>query len=414
MNIEIISIGDELLIGQTINTNAGWMGEQLLNAGMRVQWVSTVGDEYDHLVDALKLAESRADFVLMTGGLGPTHDDITKKVMCDYFNAKLILDQEVLAMVQERFRKRGIVMVKVNEDQALVPDKAEVIKNQMGTAPGMIFRKEGKSFYVMPGVPFEMKVMMADAIIPDMISRYRGVFSVRKTLATTGIPESTLFETMGDIAKIERFARVAFLPDLAGVKIRLTAAGQDHDHARRNLEEAEKMVRGNIEKFIFADDDIKLEEAIARMLIENKKTLAVAESCTGGLISNQFTNIPGSSSFFIGGVVSYSNNAKMELQGVPQELLSEYGAVSEQVACAMAAGARKRFGTDYAISTTGIAGPSGGSTEKPVGLVCVGYTDAQETVARRYMFFQDRLGNKARFSQAAMNLLRTRLLSRKE
>ncbi|HPG41357.1 MAG TPA: competence/damage-inducible protein A [bacterium] len=414
MNIEIISIGDELLIGQTINTNAGWMGEQLLNAGMRVQWVSTVGDEYDHLVDALKLAESRADFVLMTGGLGPTHDDITKKVISDYFKAKLILDRRVLKMVQERFKKRGIVMVKANEEQAMVPDIAEIIINKLGTAPGLIFRKGNKNFYVMPGVPFEMQAMMTEKIIPDMLDRYRGAFSVRKTLATTGIPESTLFETMGDMAKIERFARVAFLPDLAGVKIRLTAAGQDHDHARRNLEEAEKLVRSTIEKFIFADDDIKLEEAIARMLAGNRKTLAIAESCTGGLISHQFTNIPGSSLIFMGSVVCYSNAAKMTLLGVPREMLVQFGSVSEQVAGAMAEGARKRFGADYAISTTGIAGPSGGTPDKPVGLVYVGYADEQETVASRHVFFQDRLGNKARFSQAAMNLLRTKLLSREE
>lgn len=409
MTIEIISIGDELLIGQTINTNAGWMGEQLINAGLRVQWVSTVGDEYEHLVNALQLAESRADFVLLTGGLGPTHDDITKKVVCDYFQANLILDLQVLEMIKERFKRRNIIMVKVNEDQALVPDKAEVIKNTMGTAPGMIFRKGAKNFYVMPGVPFEMKAMMTNTVLPDLISRYRGNISVRKTLATTAIPESTLYETIGDIAKIEKYARIAFLPDLAGVKIRMTAEGLDRDQALQNLALAEKLVRVNIEKFIYADDDIKLEEMVAQRLLEKQKTLAVAESCTGGLISNQFTNIPGSSAFFMGGVVSYSNSAKMELLGVPQELLTEYGAVSEQVAGAMAESARKRFGADYAISTTGIAGPSGGSTEKPVGLVCVGYADAQETIARRHVFFQDRLGNKARFSQAAMNLLRQKM-----
>ena len=412
MKVEIISIGDELLIGQTVNTNAGWMGEQLLNIGIQVHWITTIGDNFADLINALRLAESRADVVLLTGGLGPTHDDITKKVVCDYFGSKLVMDQNVLSQVKERFRKRRIPMVKINEEQALVPEKAVIIKNALGTAPGFVFHKNNKSFYVMPGVPREMKGMMDHFILPEIKNRTSSSVFVRKTLATTGIPESTLYERIKDLPAIEKLARISFLPNLAGVKIRITAEGKDQQAANSQLNKAEKLVRRHVESFIFAEKDITLEEAIAECFIQHNKTLAVAESCTGGLVANKFTNIPGSSAFFKGGIVSYSNRVKIDLLGVPEELIAEHGAVSDKVAGAMAGGARERLGADIAISTTGIAGPSGATADKPVGLVFVGYADAEETITARYTFADDRLGNKQRFSQAAMNLLRLKMINR--
>ncbi|MBN2413802.1 competence/damage-inducible protein A [candidate division KSB1 bacterium] len=413
MKVEIISIGDELLIGQTINTNAGWIGEQLLNIGIQVHWITTIGDNYEYLTNALQLAESRADIVLLTGGLGPTHDDITKKVVCEYFGSKLIMDRNVLEQVRERFRKRGIPMVKINEEQALVPDKAIIIKNNLGTAPGFVFKRNNRYFYVMPGVPREMKGMMNNFILPDISGRLSGNIFIRKTLVTTGIPESTLYERIKDLPAIEKLAKISFLPNLAGVKIRLTAEGKNRQEADTQLAKAEKLVRKNIESFIFAEKDITIEEIIAEWFIKHNKTLAAAESCTGGLVANQFTNIPGSSAFFLGGIISYSNQVKIDTLGVPEELINKHGAVSDKVAGAMAKGVRERLGADYAISTTGIAGPSGATPGKPVGLVYVGYADADETTTARFTFADDRLGNKQRFSQAVMNLLRSKIMEKK-
>lgn len=414
MRVEIISIGDELLIGQTINTNASWIGEQLLNIGIHVDWVTTVGDSKERLTQAVQIAESRCDVVLITGGLGPTHDDVTKKVVTDYFNGTLVMNAQVLEMVKERFAKRGYKMAKVNEDQALVPDNAEVMLNELGTAPGMIFRKNGKSFYVMPGVPREMKGLMNTYILPQLEEQLNGQAIRVRILMTTGVPESTLYERLDNLNEIEENAQLAFLPNLYGVKLRLMAKASSGQEADKKIQRAEKLVRKKINRDIFADREISLEEAIADLLIERQKTLAVAESCTGGLISNRLTNISGSSKFFERGVISYSNAAKMELLGVPEELLIQHGAVSAEVAIVMAEAVRKLAKTDYGISVTGIAGPTGGTPEKPVGLVYIGYADSDGSLAIKQTFANDRIGNKQRSAQAALNLLRKQILKKSE
>ncbi len=412
MHIEIISIGDELLIGQTINTNASWIGEHLLNIGIHVDWVTTVGDDKDRLTQAIQIAESRNDVVLITGGLGPTHDDITKKVVTDYFGGTLVMNQEVLEQVKERFRKRGYTMAKVNEAQALVPDNAEVIRNELGTAPGMIFRRNGKFFYVMPGVPREMKGMMNSTILPQIKEQLTGQAIRIRILMTTGVPESTLFERLNNLADIEKNAQMAFLPNLYGVKIRLMAKADSEERAEEKVKLAENLVREKIGRDIFAEKEVSLEEAVAELLVQRGETVAVAESCTGGLISNRLTNIPGSSTFYERGVISYSNEAKMELLGVPKKMLIEHGAVSSQVAIAMAEGVRHISKTDYGISVTGIAGPTGGTEEKPVGLVFIGYADEEGSVSINQTFANDRLGNKQRSAQAALNLLRKQILKK--
>ena len=364
MNIEIISIGDELLIGQTINTNASWMGGQLLDVGVTVQWVTTVGDNLDHLVSALKIAESRADVILMTGGLGPTHDDITKKVVTDFFGANLIVNSQVLSQVRELFERRGLPLLKVNEEQALVPDNATVIINDCGTAPGLKFSRGKLTLYVMPGVPSEMKSMMTRYVLADLKTMINGQVTVKRVLSTTGIAESILFERLGDISELEKHVKIAFLPSFAGVKMRLMAQDTSVDRAQVRLDQAEQYIRERVEPFIFSAENLLLEEVIARDLTRAKKTLSVAESCTGGLIANKFTNISGSSLFFERGVVSYSNVAKINVLGVAEDLIEKHGAVSAEVACAMAEGMRKNAQTDYAISTTGIAGPTGGTDNK--------------------------------------------------
>ena len=407
MVIEIISIGDELLIGQTVNTNASWMGEQLMELGIAVRWITTVGDDFDGLKEALRNAISRVDVVLVTGGLGPTNDDVTKKVMADFFDSRLVPDDDVLEKVKARFAKRGLPLTKANVEQALVPDKAELMDNDCGTAPGFIFTQGEKCIYVMPGVPQEMKSMMVRFVLPRL--KGQQIIPVhKKVLCTTGIAESFLYEKLGAYPELDKLVRIAYLPNYFGVRIRLTAAGNTDDEAKEKLDSAEKIVRRNASEFIYADKDISLEAAIAERMVQDGKTLAVAESCTGGLIANLFTNIPGSSTFFERGVVAYSNQAKTELLGVPAGLIERHGAVSSQVACAMAEGIRRLAKTDYGLSTTGIAGPTGGTDEKPVGLVYVACADEGKTAFERHTFADQRRINKERFAQAAMNLLRKR------
>ena len=410
MRVEIISVGDELLIGQVINTNAAWMGEQLLNAGVQPNWITTVGDHEKRIAEVLHVAQSRADVVLLTGGLGPTHDDVTKKVLCQHFDCELVLDNSTLEHIKALFRHRGIPMSKVNEAQALIPDKAEVIFNDRGTAPGLRLRQDGKVVYVMPGVPFEMKSMMQRVILPEIQELAGSRRIATRVLCTIGIAESSLFEKLGDIAAIEKFVKMAFLPSPGGIRIRLTAEAEDAGTAKSALNSAEMLIREKANAYIFADEDITLEEAIARILIAEKKTIAIAESCTGGLISHKLTNISGSSNYLDRAVISYSNIAKTEELEVPAELLEMHGAVSAEAACAMAEGVRRVARTDIGISTTGIAGPTGGSDEKPVGLVYIAVAVFAGTVWERHQFTGDRLTNKERFAYSALNLLRKRLL----
>ncbi len=412
MNIEVISIGDELLIGQTVNTNASWIGEQLINIGVQLAWVTTVGDSEENVRHALDIAESRSDVVLLTGGLGPTHDDVTKKIVCDYFDCNLVRNEEVLEKVKERFRKRGFDMAKVNEDQALVPDNADVMMNELGTAPGMIFRRNGKTVFVMPGVPREMKALVTNYVLPEIRKNLGGNVIRIKNLMTTGVPESTLYEQLDNLQDIEKEAKIAFLPNLYGIKLRLMVSAESETQAQEKLSRAEALLREKINTAIYSEGEVALEETIAQLLTDRGETLAVAESCTGGLVSNKLTDIPGSSTYFDRGIISYSNAAKIEMLGVPQELIEKYGAVSEPVAKSMAEQVRNISGTTYGISITGIAGPSGGTPEKPVGLVYVAYADESKTKVERHTFANDRLGNKERSTQAVLNLLRKQILER--
>lgn len=409
MRTEIISIGDELLIGQTVNTNASWMGEFLLDINCPVQWITTIGDEKDHLLNALTIAEERAEIVLITGGLGPTHDDITKRVVCRYFGSKLVKNNDVLKSIKERFAKRNVEMAQVNEEQAMVPDDAEILDNDEGTAPGFLFKKEGKRFFIMPGVPQEMKSMMLRHVLPGIEEIMSTGVVKNRILCTTGIPESTLYSKLDDLEDLEKDAKLAFLPNYLGVRIRITAVADDEEQAKQKLDSVEKRIRDKVDRYIYADRDILLEEALHDLLIDKDLTLAVAESCTGGLIADKLTNVSGSSKYFDRGVVSYSNRSKQENLGVAKALLQEHGAVSEPVAAAMAEGIRELADTDFGISTTGIAGPTGGSREKPVGLVYIAIADEQGTRVEKHIFPNDRTGNKVRAAQAALDILRRRI-----
>jgi nicotinamide-nucleotide amidase len=410
-NASIITIGDELLIGQVINTNAAFMGQKLSEIGIEVVRMLVVGDEYDEIMTAFERCRDMTDAVLVTGGLGPTHDDITKKVVADFFKRRLVMDNAVLENVKARLAQRNIPLRKVNEEQALVPEGCEVLMNYWGTAPGMVFENRDKFFAVMPGVPHEMQNIMTRYIIPRLKLKAIGQVIKHKVLKTTGIAESSLYELIGDVEGIlGDKAKLAFLPSQFGVRLRITVKAATTDEADSVIADVEEKLRAKVGRFIYSEGEVELEAVVGKLLSDRKLTISVAESCTGGYISHRITNISGSSSYFNRGVVSYSNESKIDLLHVPEEMIRKFGAVSEEVARAMAEGIRKISSSDIGIAVTGIAGPTGGTPEKPVGLVYIGLNDRDGTVVKSYMFPDERLRFKDRTSQAALELVRRRIL----
>jgi len=406
MIAEIIAIGDELLIGQVVNSNAAWLGEHLSGAGVAVKFMTTVGDDREHIQASLQIAVQRADVIIATGGLGPTHDDVTKKVVADFFEAgALRLDQRVLAHMQQIFQRRNLAMARNNEEQALVPERAQVLWNEIGTAPGLLFEKNGKYCAVLPGIPAEMKNIMQSSVLPFLRARAGGTIIRHRTVKTYGIAESTLAEKLAPISEIEQYGKLASLPSYHGVNLRISAQGEDAATVEQHIASAERLILSRAGKYVYGFDAETLEEIIGAKLRARGATLAVAESCTGGLIAHRLTNIAGSSDYFMRGYVTYSNDAKVALLGVPAEIIASHGAVSEACACAMAMGARANGGTTYGLATTGIAGPSGGTPEKPVGLVWVALATAETVLAKRVVFGGERLINKERFSQFALGML---------
>lgn len=412
MKAYLISIGDELLIGQTINTNAAYIGNALSDINIEVIETSAVGDDLKSIIDELNRASSMADVIIVTGGLGPTHDDITKNAIVKYFNTELVQSKETLEDIYELFKRRGRKVTPLNESQALIPKIAIPIRNKFGTAPGMWIEKDNKIFIIMPGVPFEMKAMMEEFVIPKLseITKKNGVVIKKLILQTTGIPESTLFERLGDLEEILQGGKIAFLPNQYGVKLRVTVTEDSDEAAIKKLNEIEQRIRTKVGRYIYARGDESLEEVIGKILSERGLTIAVAESCTGGEICTRITNVSGSSKYFERGIVTYSNAAKVELLKVNEDTLAEVGAVSMEVAMQMAEGVRAVSGTDIGISTTGILGPTGATTNKPVGLVYIGYCDSKICTAKKFLFGEDRILNKQRATQAALEMLRRHLL----
>ncbi len=412
MNAHIITIGDEILIGQTINTNAAFIGEKLSGIQVNVRKTSTVPDDEDEILKEFKVCLNENDLVVVTGGLGPTHDDITRTCIVKFFHTELIRNDEVLDDVRNFFNKRGRKLTKINEDQALVPKNAKVIRNEMGTAPGIWIEKEDKIFVVMPGVPFEMKTMMNNYIITRLQEKIinKDSFVKRGNLLTTGIPESMLFERLGNLKELLGGAKLAFLPSQFGVKLRVTVNEKNEELATNKLSEIEQKIRSKVGRFIYSKLDESLEYTVARMLFERGLTIAVAESCTGGLISNMLTNISGSSKFYERGIISYSNASKVEILKVSEDTITQNGAVSLEVARQMAEGIKSISGTDLGLATTGIMGPTGGSSEKPLGLVYIGLCDDKVCTAKKFQFGDDRFLNKQRAAQAALDMIRRYLL----
>lgn len=410
MNATILTIGDELLIGQIINTNQAWIGEQLNLINCRVARMLTVGDDMQAILAAFTEAWSRTEVVIVTGGLGPTHDDITKKAVCTFFDSDLVSNDDVRKHIEEFMRMRNRKWSPSAEEQTMVPRKAGVIWNPLGTAAGMNFAEGRKRFIVLPGVPYEMKEMMKQSVLPMLAGLIEGAVIRHRTLRTTGIAESDLAELLGNIDELLQGASLAFLPSPTGVKLRITVHGTDATAADASVAGVESRIRAKAEKYIYGTGTEELEEGLGRVLLARKKTIAVAESCTGGLILEKLTRISGSSAYVLGGVVAYSNSVKSGVLGVPAGLIEQNGAVSGEVAEAMAAGVRKLTGADIGLSVTGVAGPTGGTEEKPVGLIYIGYADAFCTLSVRHKFAGTRDVIRDRTSATAMELVRRKLL----
>lgn len=406
MKAEIITIGDEILYGQTIDTNSAYIGEKLNELGIEIVYKTTVGDNIKNICDALENALNRADIIIATGGLGPTNDDVTKKAVVRVFKRNLVFHEEILRKVEEGFKKRGILMPKINQNQALLPQGSKAIPNQWGSAPGIFIEEERKLFFSLPGVPLEMRSMMESDVL-KILSRKAKTKIFQKRLRTTGVPESVIYEKVEPLIRLRTGVFFAFLPSYSGVDIKLTS------RLKESLEDVGKRIKAILGDCIYGEGDITLEEVVGKLLLEKGKTISVAESCTGGLIGKKFTNISGSSQWFERGVISYSNRSKTELLEVPEDILEKYGAVSETVAILMAEGIRKISKTDYGLSATGIAGPTGGTKEKPVGLVYIGFAHENDSFTQKSIFGEDRNTNRERTAQAALNLVRLFLLREK-
>ncbi len=411
-NASIITIGDELLIGQVIDTNSAWMAQELNKSGIRVKRRVAVGDTAEDIWKALDEESMQADIILITGGLGPTADDITKPLLCEYFGGKMIVDEKALANVNylfEKVFKRPIT--ERNLKQAEVPDNCKVIHNKRGSAPGMWFEKKGKVFVSMPGVPHEMKGMMQTDVIPLLVKQFSFPHIAHRTLTTYGIGESMINDMIIDFeTALPQHIKLAYLPNYGLVRLRLTATGNDISATEHEIDSRFSALQGLIKTYMITDKDEPMEQIVASLLSDRKKTVCTAESCTGGYIAHLITSISGASSFYDGSVVSYSYKAKEDLLEVEEKTLLEKGAVSEEVVTEMAKGALKKIGSDYAIAVSGIMGPNGGTPDKPVGSVWIAVGNKEKIMARKFHFRFERQLNIQLTAVNALNLLRAFIL----
>lgn len=404
----IITIGDELLIGQVIDTNSSWMAQQLNQAGILVNSRIAVGDNRETIWKALDQMIEENDLVLITGGLGPTADDITKPLLCDYFGGKMVMHQETLDHVTyifEHILKRP--MIERNTLQAMVPDVCTVLKNEKGTAPGMLFKKNNTRIVAMPGVPHEMKWIMLNHILPNVPDWYYTGFIVHKTLLTAGIGESFLAEKIKDIEEsLPEYIKLAYLPNYGMVRLRLSAWGSNKIALEKDLDNYFNQLKNKVSLYLVTDRDETMEQVIGRLLTARNQTLATAESCTGGYIAHLLSKHAGSSVFFKGSIVAYANIIKEELLDVPHETLITVGAVSKETVTQMVQEVRVKMNTDYAIAVSGIMGPGGATAEKPVGMVWIAVTSKENTIVKEFHFRFDRERNIGLTAINALNLLR--------
>ncbi len=406
VKVEIITIGDEILIGQIVDTNSAWMAEQLNIAGFEIAQITSVHDDADHILSSLDMALQRADIVLITGGIGPTKDDITKQTLCKYFDSKLIFDQSVLDNIERIFNHLLYRMNELTRSQAMVPDKCQVIQNKMGTAPITWFEKDGKVVVSMPGVPHEMKNAMTQDVIPRLEDKFQSAVIVHQNVLVHGYPESALALKIEDWENdLPPHIKLAYLPNGRVVKLRLTGVGDDVTVLRAAIDEKLESLKVLLGDAIVALDDVPLEKLVFDKLLATNKTLATAESCTGGNIAHVLTLLPGSSSVFNGSVVAYSNDVKMNVLGVDPQVLATHGAVSAEVVEQMAMSVRVLMNTDFAIAASGIAGPGGGTDDKPVGSVWISVSSSETVKSKLFNFTSTREQNIERTTQEALILL---------
>ena len=410
MIAEIITIGDEILIGQVVDTNSAWIGQHLNEFGIRVIQITSIRDDQWAIVQAFDEAFRRADLVLVTGGLGPTKDDITKHTLAEYFHTKLVRDQATYDYLDQWLTSKGMRFNELNQHQADVPEGCTVLPNRNGTAPGMWFERDGKVLVSMPGVPFEMKALMTDEVLPRLKAHFRLDHIIHKTAITYGIPESELairLESWEDA--LPTYLKLAYLPNPNNIRLRLSAYEGDGITVAAEIDRQFDRLKEIIPDNFLGFETASLEEAVAALLSERGETLSVAESCTGGAVASRFTAMAGASHYFLGGVVAYSNDVKKNILGVSAGDLEKYGAVSETVAKQMAEGVRRLTASTYALSTTGIAGPDGGTPEKPVGTVWMALATPKGTFTQKRLFGNLREQNIQRATAAVVDMLRIHL-----
>ena len=411
INAEIVTIGDEILIGQIIDTNSAWIAQQLNLIGINVSQISSISDNKQHIINSLDLASLRAELIIVTGGLGPTKDDITKQTIAEYFHGKLIRNEQVLKHVTQLLESRNVKMNELNNNQADVPDNCEVITNNYGTAPGMWFHKENAIYVFLPGVPFEMKGIMVDYLIPRFKQHFDTPAIYHKTLMLQGIPESTLallIESWEN--QLPATIKLAYLPSPGIIRLRLTAKGDTIENLTQLVAQEVEKVKPIILPFYFSDLDEPIEVTISKILTLNNKTISTAESCTGGKIASLITSIPGSSLYFKGSIVAYANQIKTKLLYIDENIINENGAVSQQVVELMAKNARQILESDYSVAISGIAGPEGGSVDKPIGTTWIAVASEKQVFSKKFIFGDNRERNIQRASISALNELRKMIL----
>jgi nicotinamide-nucleotide amidase len=404
---EIITIGDEILFGQITDTNSQWMSAELDKMGIKTVRKSAIGDLESEILQIFNEAAGRADIILITGGLGPTKDDITKKTIAKILDDELIINDHALAFITDFFAKRGREMTELNRQQAAIPSKSTYLHNDSGTAPGMWFIYKGSVFVSMPGVPHEMKNLMKNEVMPRLKKHFKSPIITHKVIGTVGIGESFLAEQIEEWEdQLPAHIKLAYLPGRGQVRLRLTGIGDNAEGLSKAIDAEIEKVLPQIEKYVYSLTGESLPEAVGRLLMDNNSTISLAESCTGGFASHLFTSISGSSAYFQGSVVSYANDIKAKTLGVKEETLETYGAVSEETVKEMADGVRKLMGTTYGLATSGVAGPTGGTPEKPVGTVFIAVSSAEKTVCRKLQLTLQRKVNIEYSSYSVINLLR--------
>jgi nicotinamide-nucleotide amidase len=402
-DIEILIVGNEILSGRTIDRNSSFLIKSLAGKGFPVRYISVAGDVKSDLVGALLTAFERADIILVTGGLGPTSDDITVEAVCEAFGRKQVFNDDVYRNIEELFRRRKRFMSDSNRKQAIIPEGGIPLRNPMGTAPGILLTSDGKRIYLMPGVPSEMRNIFETEILPEIAGSFESAHIETATLTVTGISESEVYDKVKHLPGAKEY--LAFYPSPEGITISIRTPLE----AAMGAQDLQNEIAEILGDVVFTITGEPLEKVVGNMLMERKLTLGIAESCTGGLIASRITDIPGSSAYFLFGAVTYSNESKQQVLGIDSESIRAHGAVSAEIAAAMAEGIRKISGADIGISTTGIAGPDGGSDEKPVGLMFAGYSTDKGTETQKMQFVEDRLINKSRMSQAVLDILRLHL-----